>query len=132
MRMLESGKLGWVEREVEPRQWADQVEECATLLLLVYRRCVKVPNTRIHLYDKCDPGVWYLDTQYTCHTPCGVMCWCMAGVCIQVKKVEQNRRRRDMARRREQTVRSIFSQVPDLTPKWVGKPDKVNFIPQFP
>ena len=27
MRMAESGQLGWVEREVEPRQWADQVEE---------------------------------------------------------------------------------------------------------
>ena len=27
MKMMESGQIGWVEREVQARQWADQVGE---------------------------------------------------------------------------------------------------------
>ena len=51
MRMIESGQAVVVTREVEMRQWADQVEKCARLLL-VYGWCVKVPY-RIHLYGRC-------------------------------------------------------------------------------
>ena len=45
LRMAESGQLGWVEREVEARQWDDQVGQSAWL---VHRRCIQV--ARIHLY----------------------------------------------------------------------------------
>ena len=51
MRQLESGKLGWIEREVAPRQWADQVEEYACLL--VYGRCIKMCGWSINVYGRC-------------------------------------------------------------------------------
>ena len=72
LRMAESGQLGWVEREVEARQWDDQVGQSAWLL---HRRCIQVP--RIHLYtgvSSCVPP------GHTCHTPCVGICWCIAGL----------------------------------------------------
>ena len=65
--MIESGQAVVVTREVEMRQWADQVEKSTKLVYrvyqvyqvyqvekctkLVYRGCLKVP-CRIHLYDR--------------------------------------------------------------------------------
>ena len=72
LRMAESGQLGWVEREVEARQWDDQVGQSAWL---VHRRCIQVP--RMHLYtgvSSCVPP------GHTCHTPCVGICWCIAGL----------------------------------------------------
>ena len=98
LRMAESGQLGWVEREVEARQWDDQVGQSAWL---VHRRCIQVP--RMHLYT----GVsWCVPPGHIHHVGGYAGVWL---VCIQVKKVDQKRRRRDMMRRREQTVRSIPS-----------------------
>ena len=59
--MAESGQLGWVEREVEARQWADQVEAYPGAQDTLVYRCILVCAT------------WT-------HTPCGGICWCMAGL----------------------------------------------------
>ena len=50
LRMAESGQLGWVEREVEARQWDDQVGQSAWL---VHRRCIHYPGAQDTLVYRC-------------------------------------------------------------------------------